>query len=98
MKQVLWTSPALASLEGIQDYLAERNPAAASRLVNDILDRTDNLLSANPELGRTGRISGTRELVLSDTSYIVAYRVKKAVEIWPSCMPRANGQRPSTSR
>lgn len=81
MTRVRWTSPALADLDAIQDYLAERNPAAASRLVNDILDRTDALLAANPELGRRGRVAGTRELVLPKTSYVVAYRVMEAVEI-----------------
>jgi plasmid stabilization system protein ParE len=65
--------------DSIQDYLAERNPDAAFRLVNEILDRTETLLSANPEIGRHGRISGTRELVLSNTSYVIAYRVTGAV-------------------
>lgn len=81
MTRVRWTSPALADLDAIQDYLAERNPTAASRLANDILDRTDALLAANPELGRRGRIAGTRELVLPGTSYVVAYRLTGAVEI-----------------
>ena len=81
MTRVRWTSPALADLDAIQDYLAERNPAAASRLVNDILDRTDALLAANPELGRRGRVAGTRELVLPGTSYVVAYRLTEAIEI-----------------
>lgn len=81
MKRVRWTSPALADLDSVQDYVAERNPAAAYRLVNHMLDRTDALLSANPELGRRGRVAGTRELVLPNTSYIVAYRVADAVEI-----------------
>ncbi len=81
MKRVRWTSPALADLDSIQDYIAEQNPAAASRLVNDILDRTEELLSANPELGRPGRIAGTRELILSGTTYLVAYRLTGTVEI-----------------
>lgn len=81
MMRVRWTVPALADLDAIQDYIAERNPPAASRLVNDILDRTDALLSANPELGRPGRVAGSRELVLRGTSYIVADRVTTSVEV-----------------
>ena len=81
MMRVRWTVPALDNLESIQDYIAERNPAAASRLVNDILDRTDTLLSGNPEMGRPGRVADTRELVLPGTSYVVAYRLREAVEI-----------------
>ena len=79
--RVRWTLPALANLDSIQDYIAERNPSAVSRLVNDILDRTDTLLSNNPEIGRPGRVAGTRELVLPGTSYVVAYRLREAVEI-----------------
>ena len=81
MMRVRWTVPALDNLDSLQDYIAERNPAAASRLVNDILDRTDTLLSDNPELGRLGRVPDTRELVLPGTSYVVAYRLRDAVEI-----------------
>ena len=96
MRRVRWTSPALVDLDSIQDYLAERNPAAASRLVNDILDRTEELLSANPELGRPGRIAGTCELVMPGTSYVIAYRLTQAIEIlavmhgareWPENLP-----------
>lgn len=79
--QVRWTLPALADLDSIQDYVAERNAAAAYGLVNAILDRTEALLPANPELGRAGRITGTRELVLPGTPYVVAYRITEAVEI-----------------
>jgi addiction module RelE/StbE family toxin len=81
MTPVRWTAPALADLDLIQDYIAERNPPAASKLINDILDRTDKLLSVNPEIGRAGRVTGTRELILVGTSYVVAYRLKETVEI-----------------
>ena len=81
MMRVQWTVPALADLDSIQDYIGERNPAAASRLINDILDRADTLLSTNPEIGRPGRIADTRELILAGTSYIVAYRLRDTVEI-----------------
>ena len=81
MMRVRWTVPALADLDLIQDYIAERNPPAASRLINDILDRTDKLLSVNPEIGRSGRVAGTRELILVGTSYVVAYRLRETVEV-----------------
>jgi len=32
-------------------------------------------LAKNPNVGRLGRVSGTRELVVSRTPYIVVYRV-----------------------
>ncbi|WP_425293535.1 type II toxin-antitoxin system RelE/ParE family toxin [Mesorhizobium prunaredense] len=56
--------------------MGQHNPRAAARLVNDIHSKTAWLLSANPFIGRVGEISGTRELVISGTPYVVAYRVK----------------------
>ena len=79
--RVRWTLPALANLDSIQDYVAQRNALAAHRLVNNILDRTEALLSQNPLAGRTGRVNGTRELVLPGTSYVIAYRVRADAEI-----------------
>jgi plasmid stabilization system protein ParE len=64
----------------MQDYVAERSPAVAFRLVNAILDRAAHL-SQTPEIGRLGRIQGTRELVLADIGYVVAYRLRDGVEI-----------------
>ena len=81
MMQVRWTVPALADLDSIQDYIAESNPPAASRLINNILDRTETLLSVNPEIGRPGRVADTRELILPGTAYVVAYRLRETVEI-----------------
>ncbi len=44
--------------------------------------RAVDLLTKNPAMGRPGRVSGTRELVVADTSYLVPYRVRaNAVEI-----------------
>jgi len=79
--RVIWTSPALADVEEIQDFIAAESPAAASRLVDRLLDRTASLLSTNPMLGGPGRVPGTRELVISGTAYIVAYRITNQVEI-----------------
>jgi toxin ParE1/3/4 len=73
--EISWTERSLAELEAIGDYIAERNPRAADRVVNEIHSRTHRLLSSNPFIGRRGEIPGTRELVLPGTPYIVAYRV-----------------------
>lgn len=81
MIEVRWTLPALSYLEEIQDFIATDNPHAADRFVNELIDRTDDLLSRNPNAGRPGRVAGTRELVLAGTPCIIAYRVRDAVEI-----------------
>ena len=79
--RVRWLRVPLANLEAEADYIAEDNPAAADRLVQRLM-RAVNLLGKNPAMGRPGRVSGTRELVVGDTSFIVPYRVRAyAVEI-----------------
>jgi len=70
-----WSRRYLSELEAIGDYIAERNPRAASKIVRGIHTRTNSLLASNPLIGRIGDIPGTRELVLTGTPYIVAYRI-----------------------
>ncbi len=65
----------LTELAAIGDFIAGRNPSAAHRIVNQIDGGAERLLSRNRFLGRRGDIEGTRELVVTGTPYIVAYRV-----------------------
>lgn len=74
-KPVRWTTPALQQLEDIQDYIAERNPLAAFDLAENIHLQINQRLPDFPQSGRVGRVGGTRELVLSNANYLVAYRV-----------------------
>jgi toxin ParE1/3/4 len=80
--RVRWTAPALRDLEAIGDHIAGNDPAAAAaRIVNRILDQAD-LLASYPHAGRTGRVPGTRELVIPNTPFILPYRVREeAVEL-----------------
>jgi addiction module RelE/StbE family toxin len=73
--KIVWTYPAARDLEAIQDHIAQANPIAAHRLAMLIRQRVQPLAS-HPQLGRPGRLDGTRELVLSDTPYLIPYRVK----------------------
>lgn len=73
--RIVWTRRYLRELASIGDYIGQRSPRAAVRIANEIHSITARLLSANPFIGRRGEIKGTRELVISDTPYIVAYRV-----------------------
>lgn len=66
---VVWTLPAIQDLEAIQDYIADRRPAAVTRLGKRIFDQTKALLAKNPNVGRLGRVSGTRELVHPTSSF-----------------------------
>lgn len=79
--KVLWLSDARQDIKKLFLYILESNPAAARRIRKRIYDSVKGLAD-NPALGRSGRVFGTRELIIPRTSYIVAYRVRNnAVEI-----------------
>lgn len=73
--QVKWLRTALRNLEAEVEYIAQENPEAAARVVERVREAVQKLAD-HPALGRPGRISGTRELVVSGTPYIVPYRVR----------------------
>jgi toxin ParE1/3/4 len=72
---IRWTLLARADLLAIFDHVGTRNPRAASGLIEAIDDGVRDLLES-PRLGRPGRRPNTRELVISGTPYIVAYRLR----------------------
>lgn len=73
--KIVWSEPARQDLREIFDYIANENPNAARRLFGEIKEQA-LILIGNPQIGRAGRVEGTRELVLSGTNYILPYRVK----------------------
>jgi toxin ParE1/3/4 len=73
--KIVWTEPARQDLRQVFEYIAEDSPKAASKLLAVIKERAV-LLQNNPHMGRTGRVDGTRELVITGTRYILPYRVK----------------------
>ena len=72
--RIRWTRPALADLEAIGDFIARDNPVAARRIVVSLIASV-NALRDHPNLGRPGRLTGSRELVVAGTPYVVPYRV-----------------------
>lgn len=81
MKRITWLQAALEDLRSIHDYIARDNPVAARRVVGCIRDNV-KLLRDHPAIGRSGRIAGTRELVVVRYPYIVAYRESvSAIEV-----------------
>jgi toxin ParE1/3/4 len=68
--------PAVNQLENIFDFISEENPAAAERAVRRIHEailRTARM----PRAGRIGRVTGTREVAVSGTPYLVVYGIVK---------------------
>lgn len=74
VRKLRWTRRALRRLEEIATYIAQDNPARATTFVSELRDKVTHL--AEHQLGKPGRVFGTRELVLH-RHYVVVYRVKE---------------------
>ena len=71
--RVEWYPEAEADLDEIVRYIFQDNPAAAFQLEDSLLNAARNL-SATPEMGRVGRVLGTRELVVHP-NFMLVYRI-----------------------
>jgi toxin ParE1/3/4 len=74
--RVRWTTPAREQFVSAYEYIAEENSGAAARIADQIWESTQ-LLARHPMAGREGRVGGTRELIISGTPFVVAYRIEK---------------------
>ncbi|TMJ20584.1 MAG: type II toxin-antitoxin system RelE/ParE family toxin [Alphaproteobacteria bacterium] len=80
MLKLIWRDSARDDARGIFRYIAERNPAAAERLLA-VIEACAEGLTDHPYMYRPGRVAGTREAVVHP-NYIIVYRVTaEAVEI-----------------
>ena len=66
---------AVQDVEDIYGYIAEDNETAAARMYALLFEEVERLQRMSG-MGRPGRVTGTRELVVPATRYIVAYRVE----------------------
>jgi toxin ParE1/3/4 len=72
--KIRWSAEANEDRVAIFDFIEMDNPRAAGRIDDKFLDAVERLKTF-PKLGRPGRRSGTRELPVPGTPYIVAYRI-----------------------
>ena len=72
---VVWSPRAIGHLAALRDCIARENPGAAARTATTLLAAVDRLAEM-PNLGRPGRVPGTRELVVPGTQYVVPYRMR----------------------
>lgn len=73
--RVEWLRTAVSNLDQEAAYIAADDPSAARLIVKRVLDAVAQL-EEQPDLGRPGRVPGTRELVVLKTRYLVPYRVR----------------------
>jgi toxin ParE1/3/4 len=95
--EIKWTPLAETEAGEIHRYIAADSIAAADSQLDRVLESIQGL-SLFPGKGRTGRVEGTRELVVPGTPYIVVYRLKlTGIQIisilhgsrrWPSRFPQ----------
>lgn len=79
MMKIQWSRLAIEDLQALRAHVAEHDAAAAKRLAETIVLAVETLLSEHEEIGRPGRVAGTRELVVARTPYIVPYRMRAGV-------------------
>jgi toxin ParE1/3/4 len=62
---IAWSPEAIEDLAWLRAYIAEDDPAAARRGVLHIIQNIEQLLPDNTQIGRAGRVLGTRGLVIT---------------------------------
>ncbi|CAL4869519.1 hypothetical protein MMA231_03811 (plasmid) [Asticcacaulis sp. MM231] len=73
--RIVWTVSARQKRDQAIEYVAQESLRAAFNQLNEIELQADRLLE-HPNMGRPGKIRGTRELVIRQTPFIIGYRVK----------------------
>ncbi len=73
---VVWSPRAIRHLVSIREYIEKDSEVSAAVVAGRILNAIE-ILRTQPQMGRPGRLTGTRELVVSGTPFIVPYRVRR---------------------
>jgi len=67
-----WTRLSLQDMQNLYEYIAGDNIRAAKKIISRIREASDKL-KIYPHMGKAGRVSNTRELVIAATPYIIVY-------------------------
>ena len=79
--KLVWSPEARVDLREMVLYISENNPFAAKALYERIEVAATEIIDT-PYIGRPGRVPGTRELVISNTPYLLPYQVRSdSIEI-----------------
>lgn len=91
--KIVWRPMAEADRENIFDYIAQDNPRAALELDEEFKAKAESA-ARHPKLYRTGRMGGTREIVVrpnyvmvyhieDESNTVVVLRVLHSAQHWP---------------
>lgn len=72
-RKLRWTRRALGRIDEIAAYIAKDNPTRAQSFVRELRQKLEILKTH--QIGASGRVYGTKELVLHP-NYVAVYRVK----------------------
>jgi toxin ParE1/3/4 len=72
---IVWSPRAIEHLAHLRAYIARDNPKAANRIASALLEAVERLADL-PNVGRPGRVAGTRKLVLPGPPYVIPYRLR----------------------
>ncbi|WPP02270.1 type II toxin-antitoxin system RelE/ParE family toxin [Pseudomonas sp. HR96] len=73
--QVEWLKTALQNLDDEATYLAAHSPAGAADFIQ-LVTAAVARMAEFPNMGRQGRVLGTREWSIPATPYVIPYRVR----------------------
>lgn len=83
--KVSWSRRALLQLQAAVEHVADDDPAVAWRMHDRVMERAAQL-EQFPELGPEGDDPGTRVLVITETPYMMVYRLRaesiRIVAVW----------------
>ncbi len=71
-----WMPEALQDINNIKKYVVIDNLKASINITKRIIIFTETQLAQFQNIGKVGRVIGTRELIISKTPYFVVYKVK----------------------
>jgi toxin ParE1/3/4 len=74
--KVIWSPRAIRHLVALREHIAKDSEQNATLVAQRILHSVE-LLQTQPDMGRPGRVVGTRELVVPNTPYLIPYRVRR---------------------
>jgi toxin ParE1/3/4 len=74
---IVWTEQAIQQLDQVHDYIALSNSEDTAAQITMHIAISIQQLATFPMSGRLGRVPGTRELVISNSPFVVAYSLEK---------------------
>jgi toxin ParE1/3/4 len=72
--QIRWLPFAAKDIEHIEKHLKDKTELGLKNVISEIF-LSINRLKSSPGIGRPGRVTGTKELILKNYPYTIPYRV-----------------------